>query len=644
VADWFASPAGVIGNTGAIGSPWDIDSTLLGHSGAIQPGDNVWLRGGTYPKAVSGVAWDCQLIGAVGSGADNRDSKIVIRNYLGDTLTNGERVIFEMTVNSAAPTAGATTVNGVNGAGSPTVSIAKGAGVNQAVIVGHQLVIASGPAAGVYVITAPATIIQGGNTSVSITPNLRGATAGGEVVTLKLTPVGVDGVQLTGAKFTWFWGIEFKAIFPLRTLQGGGQMWSSFNQITDGNKLIECLVHDSSGGCFVGEQSGRTELYGNILYNQGVAEGDGGGHHMYVHHTDVVKRVNIEKNIMFQDEGIAAQLYDAAGAANPIRNIDFIFNVAFLSGTLNNLPNIGGVDAVTFVIGGPQRVEGVVVDDNFTYQPDGKGDTHIRISEAGRLMGVGMSVQRNYLYGAGMGFANFRIAATIDPGVGTITVRNNTLRVPPNQNNSRLIYVVENGGAGYTWGPNTYYRAAGAGEPPIVAFRDATGGFRTLAQFLADCGFSGDTIQNDPTTTIVFLIPVTKYSPGRAHVVYYNYANLANIPIAAGQLGSILNVGDTYVVHDVRNIWAGMGGEAGAPVLGPTVWNGADVNLPNTQLATPVMSGSQWGIGNETTPANTAPFFNAFLIRRTAVAAGGGGGVRKKLTKVTTLVEVSSVD
>jgi hypothetical protein len=47
---WFASPSGSAGGAGTIGSPWDLATALAGGTGgtAIQPGDTLYLRGGTY--------------------------------------------------------------------------------------------------------------------------------------------------------------------------------------------------------------------------------------------------------------------------------------------------------------------------------------------------------------------------------------------------------------------------------------------------------------------------------------------------------------------------------------------------------------------------------------------------------------------
>lgn len=94
---------------------------------------------------------------------------------------------FVTTNTSTALTAGALTVNGVNAAGATSVSLAKA--TNAAPLKkGNTITIATGPGAGIYRVTADTTLIVG-NTAVPITPGLRGATAGGEVVALTASAV-----------------------------------------------------------------------------------------------------------------------------------------------------------------------------------------------------------------------------------------------------------------------------------------------------------------------------------------------------------------------------------------------------------------------------------------------------------------------
>lgn len=77
---------------------------------------------------------------------------------------------------------GALTVNGVNAAGSLTVSIAKGAGVSYVAAPGDVITIAGHPRS--YVIAAAVTVVQGANTVVTLTAPLAIATVGSEAITL----------------------------------------------------------------------------------------------------------------------------------------------------------------------------------------------------------------------------------------------------------------------------------------------------------------------------------------------------------------------------------------------------------------------------------------------------------------------------
>lgn len=47
VRGWFAAPTGSSDGDGG-GRPWDLQTALQGGNGKVQPGDTIWLRGGTY--------------------------------------------------------------------------------------------------------------------------------------------------------------------------------------------------------------------------------------------------------------------------------------------------------------------------------------------------------------------------------------------------------------------------------------------------------------------------------------------------------------------------------------------------------------------------------------------------------------------
>jgi hypothetical protein len=74
-AGYFVSATGTSGGAGSIDSPWNLATALNGGNGKVQPGDTIWLRGGTYrgtfKNALNGTA----------------AAPIVVRQYPGERAT-----------------------------------------------------------------------------------------------------------------------------------------------------------------------------------------------------------------------------------------------------------------------------------------------------------------------------------------------------------------------------------------------------------------------------------------------------------------------------------------------------------------------------------------------------------------------------
>ncbi len=47
--DYYVAPNGSPSGNGSINNPWDLQ-TALDQPAAVQPGDTIWLRGGTYDE------------------------------------------------------------------------------------------------------------------------------------------------------------------------------------------------------------------------------------------------------------------------------------------------------------------------------------------------------------------------------------------------------------------------------------------------------------------------------------------------------------------------------------------------------------------------------------------------------------------
>lgn len=602
MAEYFVSPTGNSGNPGTLASPWDLASAVTGHSGTIQPGDTIWLRGGTYART---TVLDVTTVGQLGSGPDSADGKIIFKRY------QNELPIIELTVSADPTSAGAITVNGAQGAGLTTLSLNKATNP-QAVVDGNFLDIASGPAAGRYKITADATIASPGPTSVNITPGLRGTgTAGGEIVTLTMmntTPP--DIFHFHTASYTWFWGLEIRAVMPCRSPWKGGPAAVWFQDSGDagasdsnGNKVLHCVIHDVENGPYISAKVGRAELYGNVIYNVGLAYTPG-GHGFYVGHQGTTDRLNMEGNVIFNVYNLCTQMYHNTGNQDFEEGIDFRNNILFNAGALCTTPGTGGVDATLLEIGGQsETMNSVNVEDNAGFQPNGTGDRMIEVGQGGAArIGANVVVQRNYMIGGGnnSGFGAVYIHNIVGVG-GSLKFRDNFFRpdIASVPGNNYEVWITDSVYSAYDWGNNTFYggNAGSFAKTPAHTFA-------TFTQWKNDTGFSTDLNPAVPSTgAVVKFYVTTKYEP-RGIVCYYNWGNLGSIPFDPSAL---LAVNDQYEIRDVRDP------HGAAPVLSGT-YTGGNLNLPNTQLANPTVSGGNPGIGTERNAPTTAPFFNAFIV------------------------------
>ncbi len=47
-AGFYVAPTGTSSGDGSLSRPWDLATALAGAGGKVQPGDTIWMRGGTY--------------------------------------------------------------------------------------------------------------------------------------------------------------------------------------------------------------------------------------------------------------------------------------------------------------------------------------------------------------------------------------------------------------------------------------------------------------------------------------------------------------------------------------------------------------------------------------------------------------------
>lgn len=138
-----------------------------------------------------------------------------VGNYLGVPFLGDQLIPSNVT---AALGAGALTVNGVNAINALTISVAKGAGANVALVVGDILQIAGH--ARVYVVAANVTLVQAANTNVLLTVGLERATVGNEAITL------VGAGTTIGNSFIFHRDAVMFCSRPLQDLEGIGETYT----------------------------------------------------------------------------------------------------------------------------------------------------------------------------------------------------------------------------------------------------------------------------------------------------------------------------------------------------------------------------------------------------------------------------------
>jgi hypothetical protein len=179
---WFNTQVGTASTPVFQGTTWNAASTVTRNGLAalsaneVPPGDRRFvLNPITYAGAlgVEGFVLANQRGNAQGIG-EGALGRLLGMDWYEDQQVPGHA--------STPLSAGAASVNGVNAAGSFTVSIAKLTNPSD-LVKGDLIQIATGPAAGTYSVAADVSLIVG-NTTVTLTTPLKGATAGGEAVTL----------------------------------------------------------------------------------------------------------------------------------------------------------------------------------------------------------------------------------------------------------------------------------------------------------------------------------------------------------------------------------------------------------------------------------------------------------------------------
>ncbi|MCU1263519.1 MAG: hypothetical protein JWO80_6404 [Bryobacterales bacterium] len=184
--------------------------------------------------------------------------------------------------------------------------------------------------------------LRGGTYRGNFSGNLNGSSTSpiivrqypGERATIDGAPGGTGNTALTiNGSWTWYWGFEVMNSAGVRstgTTGSGGLNGWGINVYGTNVKCINMVVHDNDQGFGFWSQADGSEVYGNVIYNNGwMAPDRGHGHGIYAQNQNNTKL--IQDNVIFNQFSHGIHGYTSGGYLN---NIYMAGNISFNNGYL----------------------------------------------------------------------------------------------------------------------------------------------------------------------------------------------------------------------------------------------------------------------------------------------------------------------
>lgn len=548
--DYYASPTGISSGSGTSSSPWDL-RTALNQTTLVTGGKTLCLKGGTYRGK-----YRSRLNGAIVRSAPNEWAQI--DGYATTTLVS-------------AISATQTTFTVADGS---VLSYPAGADTGVGVLAEGELI-------AIYGITGNnvTQASRGGATGTS--PPI--PHAAGTTLYVKGTNLWVEGNNTVYRDFEITNQIPFRdRDTSCENIRGIG-----IQNVASGNKFINMVIHEVENGILTSNASSNTELYGNLVYNNGLhrtidgAE-EGYGHGLYLENGSGFSR--IYENIVFNNFNLNTQMFGvtASYVGGDARGGIWANSGAPLAKfypTQRHTNLLIGTDS--------QEIPYISIRDSHFVSP-------LNTSGSGIKLGYGSGaadglVSNNYFFGGGG-----RMLEVID--TPNLTVSGNKFY----GTNPTLRYTLVYQNSQYSWNNNTYY---GGFDRYIYNINDPNGGEnRKFDVWQTETGFDANSIETSTAMPDTVIVRPNAYQGGRANIIVYALSGATSINVNLGTSG--LTNGQTYVIRNAFNYF------------GPTVLTGTynasspTISMPLNGAATLVA----FPVGHGYTPPTTCPQFCAFVV------------------------------
>lgn len=547
--DYYASPTGTSSGSGSSSSPWDL-RTALGKTAVVGNGKTLCLKGGTYRGKFSS-----KLNGAVIRSAPSEWAKI--DGFLTTTLASSI---------SASQT-------------SFTVSD------------GSVLVYPPGSDSGVGVLADSELIAVYGISGNTVTQANRGGATGtspavshsaGTTLYVKGTNLFVEGNGATYRDFEITNSIQFRnRDTSCENIRGLG-----IHNIGNGNKFINLVVHDVENGILTSNSSANTEIYGTLVYNNGLYRTvngvtEGYAHGLYLENGSGYSR--LYEDIIFNNFNLNTQMFGVTAA---YVGGDVIGSVWANSGSPMGKFYANQRHTNLLIGTDTQEIPFISIRESHFVNPLNTSGSGIKLGYgSGAANGV---ISNNYFYGGGG-----RLLEVID--TPSLSVLGNKFY----GTNPSLRYTLVWQNSQYNWDNNTYY---GGFDRYIYNVNDNNGGEnRKFDVWKAETGFDANSTETSTPMPTTVVVRPNSYQTGRGNVlVYANGATSVNVDLS--QLG-LVN-GQEY---EIRNAF---------DYFGPVVATGSfsvSNSIINISLIGPAKSVAT-PIGHGYTPPSTCPQFCAMVV------------------------------
>lgn len=542
--DYYASATGTAAASGSISSPWDLQ-TALGKTQLVKNGKTLCLRGGTYVGKYRSQLSDAVVRSAPGEWAR-------IDGYKTTTLPIG--------INSSQTTFSLQNASGVLDGGSDEL------------VIGGEVIKVFG---------------KSGN---NITGSLRAASNslnGAEPHPVgSIVVFGGDVLYVLGTA-TIYRDFEVLNSRPSRNGNTENQGIGRGNGVTvvgNGNKLVNLSVHDNLSGIFTSSASSNTEIYGCIIFNNGMharsgSEEKGFGHGLYLENNAGYSKVY--DDVVFNNFNLGMQGY---GVTGPYVGGDVNGTIIANSGSpLGKFGDIGRRN-YNLILGPDSQVSPTaVLQNSHFFHPSNVAGYSVKFGYgAGVAIGT---VSGNYFTGGG---TLLEIAE-----VSSASVSNNHFY----SSSIGAVYALSRAGLPYAWNNNTYYGVANR-----TVFGIVSNGLFQFSQWKSLTGFDQNATSTNVAMPDTVVVRPNAYESGRANVIIYNFSgsatatvNLANTGLINGQRFSIRNAQNYLGQPLISGTYSSQNPQVVVPLGGAAL----QVSTPN---------------GYSFTPASTCPQFCPMVV------------------------------